>query len=489
MLLFCLLLLSACSKDHKIPVTSATIDDNCTIFMGETKTLHATLLPENATNKFGAWISSDPNVATVIYQGVLTGIRDGSAEVTMTIDGVRSNVCIVTVLYRDVPIESIAINERLLITEGDIKSLNTTITPYYTTEETIAWKSSDESVVMVDKDGNVTAIKEGVAEITAVSEACTSNKCVVTVLKDVIINIPNTAFKNYVLNKFDANLDGVLSQKEALEIEVVDVEKRYITSLDGIQYFYHLKELYCTDNILSKVDLSKNIELEILSCGKNNLTELDLLKNTLLEVLSCEDNRLTELFLSYNTSLEILYCQNNRLPRLSVSNNKSLVEINCSDNRIASLSLPQNGSLQKLFCGRNELTSVDVSDLSDGMALEIFYCEENQISSLDLSDNGGLIDLNCNNNKLSKLLLPKTPTLLYVWVDENKLTEIDVYGNTGLVELHCANNQLEGNLNVLNNEALKELSCFGNSRLKTITVRKGQELWIYPDEHTIIKEE
>ena len=63
-----------------------------------TFTLVATITPEDATNKSVTWASSDEAVATVDANGVVRGIAEGTADITVTtVDGEFTDVCAVTV--------------------------------------------------------------------------------------------------------------------------------------------------------------------------------------------------------------------------------------------------------------------------------------------------------------------------------------------------------------------------------------------------------
>ena len=63
---------------------------------GETVTITATVLPENATNKAVAWSSSDENVATV-KDGVVTAVKAGNATITVTTVNGKTATCTITV--------------------------------------------------------------------------------------------------------------------------------------------------------------------------------------------------------------------------------------------------------------------------------------------------------------------------------------------------------------------------------------------------------
>ncbi|WP_411680412.1 Ig domain-containing protein [Clostridium thailandense] len=52
--------------------------------VGQTDTLTATITPDNATNKTATWTSSDPTIATVDSNGVVTAVKEGTATITAT---------------------------------------------------------------------------------------------------------------------------------------------------------------------------------------------------------------------------------------------------------------------------------------------------------------------------------------------------------------------------------------------------------------------
>ena len=145
---------------------------------------------------------------------------------------------------------------------------------------------------------------------------------------------PDEAFWSYLLKYVDKNRNGTLSQEERYAVKVIDVEKKNIHSLKGIEFFPNLTKLKCSENQLTELDVSQNKELEYLDCVGNQLTELDVSQNPALKYLYCSDNQLTELDVRSNTALERLLCQKNQLTSLDVSQNTNLVRLSCSDNKI-----------------------------------------------------------------------------------------------------------------------------------------------------------
>lgn len=82
-----------------VAVTGVSLNKTeTTISVNATETLTATINPDNATNKKVTWTSSAPEVATVGDNGVVKGIAEGTATITVkTDDGNYTATCDVTV--------------------------------------------------------------------------------------------------------------------------------------------------------------------------------------------------------------------------------------------------------------------------------------------------------------------------------------------------------------------------------------------------------
>lgn len=146
---------------------------------GEPSTLTATVEPNNATNKNVSWSSSDPEVATVA-DGVVTPVKAGAATITVTTeDGEYSATCKVTVIQ---PATGITLDkQKVTLVGAATEQLKATVVPAEA-DQTVVWKSSNESVATVDQTGKVTSVSKGTATITASTEDGTySQDCAVTV--------------------------------------------------------------------------------------------------------------------------------------------------------------------------------------------------------------------------------------------------------------------------------------------------------------------
>ena len=158
-------------KPEKIELSHETLS----LEKGESVTIMATVMPEDATDKTVSWTSSDEAVATVDAEGKVTAVALGEATITATC-GEVSTYCTVTVVAT--PAESITISqETATLKVGETVELTATVMPENATDKTVLWTSSNEAVATVNAEGKVTAIALGEANITAkcgeVSTYCT----------------------------------------------------------------------------------------------------------------------------------------------------------------------------------------------------------------------------------------------------------------------------------------------------------------------------
>ena len=66
--------------------------------VGGSEVLSATVLPADATNKQVTWLSSTPSIATVSQSGVVTGVKEGTTQISViTADGSKTAICSVIV--------------------------------------------------------------------------------------------------------------------------------------------------------------------------------------------------------------------------------------------------------------------------------------------------------------------------------------------------------------------------------------------------------
>ncbi len=157
-------------------VTALTISDTSkTLKVGEKFTLTATPTPSTAAV---TWDSSDKSVAKVSESGEVEALKEGTATITAKA-GDKTATC-------EVKVEAAAAGDVTELTISDTsKTLKVgekytlTATPTPATA-TVTWESSDEAIAKVSESGEVEAMKEGKATITAKAGNKTA-ECEVTV--------------------------------------------------------------------------------------------------------------------------------------------------------------------------------------------------------------------------------------------------------------------------------------------------------------------
>lgn len=176
----------------KVTIKPTTITLNRTAASmenGSTLTLSAS----SSSNTPLKWKSSKPSIAIVSESGVVTSKKTGEAVITVSADG-TSTSCVITVRK---PKVSLSRKKVTLYRKGTYQlsaSVSSGLLP--------KWKSNKTSVVTVDDNGMITAIKHGIAIITATVDGV-SSYCEIAVkqpeitLSDTVINLEEG--KSYTL--------------------------------------------------------------------------------------------------------------------------------------------------------------------------------------------------------------------------------------------------------------------------------------------------
>ncbi|WP_394917354.1 Ig-like domain-containing protein [uncultured Robinsoniella sp.] len=170
---------AACRVNVEIPVKAegVTLDRTTAEITTENGNIQltATVNPENATNKNVSWESSEPGVAAVDGNGLVTAVSDGPATITVTTeDGGFTAQCEVTVAIvpEVVPVEGITmdVTEHTMQKAGETLQLKPQVQPSNASNQKVTYHSSNPEAATVDENGCVTAIANGDAVITVTTE-------------------------------------------------------------------------------------------------------------------------------------------------------------------------------------------------------------------------------------------------------------------------------------------------------------------------------
>lgn len=161
--------------------TGISMPDIVTLSMGTNinASVEATVVPEDATDVVIEYVSSDEAIATVDNTGYITAVAAGEADITASVvDTGLAATCHVIVTPA---IESLDISKSsMTMKPGATNTLSVTVSPEDANISGMTWTSSDEAVATVDQEGNVTAVADGTATITATVGETTAS-CDVTV--------------------------------------------------------------------------------------------------------------------------------------------------------------------------------------------------------------------------------------------------------------------------------------------------------------------
>lgn len=266
-------------------------------------------------------------------------------------------------------------------------------------------------------------------------------------------NFPDPNFRDYI-KTYIAGGSNVLTVEERSKVEIININKKDISSLKGIEAFPNLTELDCGNNSIQKLDLRQNPKLKTLKCNKNQLTHLDLSKNPDIDYLICSDNQLEQ---------------------LDVSHLKDLVTLDCSHNDLAQLDVKNSIFLETLNCSANQLTELD-ADVKHKTRLVSVECQNNQLTALDVSSSPDLTTLVLKDNHLTSLNLDSNPNLeLTPYTDIYHSDFNNVYTVTLNPDRTFDLSTLPGNFEI--NRVTKWIN--GNANGYTLTVDEGTDVVYY----------
>ena len=141
-------------------------------------------------------------------------------------------------------------------------------------------------------------------------------------------------------------------------------------------------------DITVKATTSDGTSITVEGCKETTLTSgtetvlhakgtLVILKGKIKE-LDCSSNKLTELNVQGLTVLQKLYCWGNQLTALNVHGLIALRWLDCGVNRLTELNVQGLNDLRTLGCGGNQLTDLNVQGLT---VLQKLYCWGNQLNA------------------------------------------------------------------------------------------------------------
>ena len=156
-----------------VNVSDIVLSGETELKAGNSTTINASIVPEEATNKTLSWSSSNESVAVVDAAGNVTGLGEGNVTITASaMDGSGvSKTWNISVKEESAPaeksVESVSISGQKNIKVGERLNLRVNVEPNDATDKSVSWSSNDDSIARVDENGVVTGFNPGSAVITA----------------------------------------------------------------------------------------------------------------------------------------------------------------------------------------------------------------------------------------------------------------------------------------------------------------------------------
>lgn len=231
------------------------------------------------------------------------------------------------------------------------------------------------------------------------------------------VNIPDATFRSLLKTKYPGCFNAAQQMdttcSSIINDTVINFYGTSIASIEGIQYFKHLKSLALPANSISFIPSFPNTIVTIY-LSRNKLTSIPKLPDN-LTVFDCSINLLTALPQLPN-SLNQLLCGSNKIPDIPSLPN-TIQTVDCSSNLLDSLP-DLGGNLTSLNCSRNKL--VKLPGLPS--TLITLNCNDNKLTALTALP-AGLITFNCARNQIQNIsYLPKKIKSLIL--SKNNLTSI-----------------------------------------------------------------
>ena len=522
------LLLVSCKKDddRSIIVTGISLEPTTlTLVQGETETLTAIVQPIDATNQSITWTSENQEVATVDDEGHVTAITPGTALITATTrEGGKTANCTVTVQPE---ITKLFKKQYMTIEVGN------TITPsefvHFNVAEanmTLVWHSDNEDVAVVEVDGIITGLSEGVATITC----------------EAYNGIVRDTFRIAIVETgcfIEGAFTGILSYEDGETINATSkIEVLRVCSAG----FYYGFCSYAISMSIAFDGKTMNIDFDDLFVTHENSAFL-LFAETTFEGHPVIVNGT---LIPYNSSLNLKICLARESPVKLIfqsSTKENYIEMTMTSESAITTYFQIGGtgkmtlnwgdgsetetytlvwSNEDNFWGNTAnqyshryteastctitISGDDVThfiynsapithlDVSNNSRLRVLGCSNSELTHLNLSKNLWLSNLNCFNNKIENLDISNNKQLTYLSCDMNRITDLDISQNNLLTILFCASNQIKNldisqapiqilnchqnqidNLDLSNSIELVSLDC-GRNQIANLDISKNYSL-------------
>lgn len=171
----CNVTIKAGLPNGNVEVSNITLSkEDAVLNIDNTLKLNYKIEPVNANNQTVTWSSSNPSIATVDSNGLVTAKSQGTVDVIAKTNNGKTAISKITVKEKTetkvIEVTEVIISRlEAALNIGDTLKLNYKVEPSNATNQMVTWSSSNPNIVTVDSNGLVTAKDSGIAKITAKS--------------------------------------------------------------------------------------------------------------------------------------------------------------------------------------------------------------------------------------------------------------------------------------------------------------------------------
>ena len=365
-------------EPEEINTTGVKLDNKSIVLdlNGEkTIKLNATPTPSNANkNTTMKWTSKKKKVATVTQNGTVTGKAVGNSTIMASTPNGKSAECLAVCQAKITGITINPVNASIQI--GKTIQLTAEATPSTVTEK-ITWKTNNEDVAKVNRNGIVTAVGNGKTIIIAQNPSGTiMATCTITVTSgENKLMLAYTEEEKNMLDEyfqyFEKNvINGEeLSEEENQRIEEIENKMEKMSTIpylrgtiarEKIESIKFQKGEVPTSGIIEQFDVSENKDGSIIGYytdkDNNELYELTIISQE--NIITNEDS---SMLFGYQTNLKSIDFEN--LEFKDVTNMRMMFEgcTNLTSLDLSEFDTSKVTDMKEMFEGCTNLTSIDLS--------------------------------------------------------------------------------------------------------------------------------
>jgi len=145
--------------------------------------------------------------------------------------------------------------------------------------------------------------------------------------------IPDSAFEQALIDiGVDTELNGSVPTSSITNVTELVFNNSGITSMQGLEDFPALINLWLNDNMLNQLNVSQNTNLKFIYAENNMLSSLSVNGLDALEKIGMNGNNITSIDIIGNANMQQLEIIDNEVSSLDVSNNPALTRLYVSGN-------------------------------------------------------------------------------------------------------------------------------------------------------------